>query len=83
MAQFVHPLTGVKLNAITVKRPRLSKSDAVTVFILKMEGVSYTDIVQHLGTNAYRVGEVLRGEVWPEAHMMAIDIKGGDLFTRH
>lgn len=63
MAHFVHPETGVKLNAITVKRPRLSKNDAVTVFLLKMEGVSYTDIVQHLGTNAHRVGEVLRGEV--------------------
>jgi hypothetical protein len=83
MAHSVHPVTGVALNVITVKRPRLSKNDAVTVFMLKMEDVSYTDIVQYLGTNAHRVGEVLRGEVWPEARQIAIDLKGGDLFTRH
>lgn len=81
MAQSTHPITGVPLNDITYKRKRLSQNDAVTAHIMRMQGEPFTDIVQKLGTNANRVGEVLRGDAWPEAHQIAIDKLGGDLFS--
>tara|TARA_R110002110_G_scaffold185221_4_gene392309 strand:- start:2151 stop:2321 length:171 start_codon:yes stop_codon:yes gene_type:complete len=46
--------------------------DAVTAHILRHQGVSYTDIVQMLGTNANRVGDVFRGRTFPEAAMIAL-----------
>ncbi|GLO78509.1 hypothetical protein [Sulfitobacter pontiacus] len=63
---------GIQLNDITVKRKRLTLEDAVTAHILRHQGVSYTDIVQMLGTNANRVGDVFRGRSFPEAAMIAL-----------
>lgn len=72
MAISRHRITGVALNEITIKRKRLSQDDAITVHIMRYEGASYTDIVQRLGTNANRVGEVVRGECHPESAMLAL-----------
>lgn len=74
MAISKHPITGVQLNDITYKRKRLNQDEAVTVHILAKEGHTFTDIVQRLGTNANRVGEVRRGEVHPESAMIALDL---------
>ena len=62
-----HPITGVALNVIARKRRALSFVEAVTVHVLQMQGVTYTDIVHKLGTNANRIGEILRGEEHPNA----------------
>lgn len=67
MAISKHPLTGVELNDITVKRKSLDEAEAVTAHLMRMNGESFTDIVQMLGTNANRVGEVFNGKVWPKA----------------
>ncbi len=72
MAISTHPITGVALNDITIKRKRLTEDDAITAHIMRYEGATYTDIVQRLGTNANRVGEVMRGECHPEAAMLAL-----------
>ncbi len=82
MAQYRHPITGIPLNAIDHKRKRLCKNAAVTAHIMKLQGETFTDIVHKLGTNANRVGEVLRGEVWPDTHQIALDKLGEDLFAR-
>ena len=74
MAITKHALTGVPLNDITLKRKRLTRLDAVTIHILGHEGHSYTDIVQKLGTNANRVGEVRRGELFPESARIALEL---------
>lgn len=82
MAISMHPVTGVPLNDITIRRKAINEEEAVTIHLMKRQGVSYTDIVQHFGTNAHRVGEVLRGEVWPEAAEKAHALSD-DLFARH
>lgn len=69
-----HPITGVKLNVIAHKRRALNFNEAVTAHILKQQGATYTDIVHKLGTNANRVGEVLRGEVHPDASGEALKL---------
>ncbi|MBB3995287.1 hypothetical protein GGR95_002942 [Sulfitobacter undariae] len=74
MAITKHAITGVPLNDITYKRKRLNQDEAVTVHILAKEGNSFTDIVQRLGTNANRVGEVRRGEVYPESAKIALNL---------
>jgi hypothetical protein len=81
MAILMHPVTGVPLNDIAIRRKALDFDEALTVHIMRRQGVPYTDIVHHLGTNANRVGEVLRGEAWPRAGTGAIDMIGGDLFA--
>lgn len=73
MAISKHPLTGVSLNDITVKRKRLDLDEAITAHILKQEGSTFTDVVQKLGTNANRVGEVFRGEEHPTSAMLALN----------
>ncbi len=74
MANDKHPFTGVTLNTISVKRKALSERDAVTVHVMKLQGDTYSDIVHKLGTNANRIGEVLRQEVHPSAHAKAIEL---------
>ena len=74
MAITKHPMTGVELNDITIKRKTLSLDDAVTAHIMRQQGVTFTDVVQKLGTNANRVGEVFRGDVHPQAANIALDI---------
>ena len=74
MAIQVHPVTGVELNEISVKRKRLSFDEAVTAHLLHKQGVPFTEIVQQLGTNANRVGEVFRGDVHPDAAKKALEL---------
>jgi hypothetical protein len=74
MAITKHALTGVPMNDIKFKRKRLNQDEAVTVHILAHEGYSYTEIVQKLGTNANRVGEIRRGEAHPNSAMLALDL---------
>lgn len=77
MATYKHPITGIELNKIEVKRKALNHDEAVTAHILKLQGVSFTDIVQMIGTNANRVGEVFRGELHPDAHHKATETMRG------
>ena len=81
MAISKHPITGVPLNDIVVRRKSLNEEDAVTIHVMKRQGVPFTDIVQRLGTNANRVGEVLRGEAWPRSMATALNVLGDDLFS--
>ena len=74
MAITKHPITGVELNEITIKRKTLNFDEAVTAIIMRQQGATYTDVVQKLGTNANRVGEVGRGRVHPGAAMRALDL---------
>lgn len=67
-----HTITRVKLNDYVVKRRALTFDEAVTAFILRQQGYTFTDIVFMLGTNANRVGEVFRREVHPDAAMEAL-----------
>gem|GEM_PF-1473608 len=62
-----HPITGVEMNIIVKKRRKLTFIEAVTVWVMKLQGVSYTDIVHKLGANANRIGEVIRGDAHPNA----------------
>lgn len=74
MAIEVHPVTGVELNVISVKRKRLTFDEAVTAHLLHKQRVPFTEIVQQLGTNANRVGEVFRGDVHPDAAKKALEL---------
>ena len=74
MAITKHPITGVELNDIKIKRKTLNIDEAVTAHIMRQQGVTFTDVVQKLGTNANRVGEVFRGKVHPDAAMKALDL---------
>ena len=71
MATFPHPVTGVELNPVEIERPALDFDEAVTVWILRLQGVKYHHVAQMLGTNTHRVGEVLRGERHPDAERIA------------
>ncbi|OWU80721.1 hypothetical protein ATO1_08855 [Phaeobacter sp. 22II1-1F12B] len=62
------------MNTISVRRKALSERDAVTVHVMKLQGDTYTDIVQQMGTNANRIGEVLRSEVHPSTHIRAVEL---------
>ncbi|MEL7090240.1 MAG: hypothetical protein AAFN94_00760 [Pseudomonadota bacterium] len=72
MATITHPITGDELNAIAIKRPQLSDQNAVTAWIMRLQGETFTDIVQKLGTNANRVGDVFRGDTHQDAKAKAI-----------
>ncbi|MGI3170003.1 hypothetical protein ACRARG_12660 [Pseudooceanicola sp. C21-150M6] len=73
MATTKHPLTGVILNDLGIRRKTLSYMDAVTAHILRLQGVTFTEIVHMLGTNARRIGEVFRGDLHPEAEAEAVE----------
>lgn len=66
-----HPLTGVELNPMLIERPALNLDEAVTVWVMRLGGTKYQTIAAMLGTNTHRVGEVLRGESYPEAEGIA------------
>lgn len=72
MATYRHPVTGVELNEIPRKRKSLSEAEAVTAHLMRHAGETFTDIVQKLGTNANRVGEVFKGKLHPEAAKKAL-----------
>lgn len=74
MAITKHPLTGVSLNTIEVRRKALDFDDAVTAIILRQQGVEYHVIAQMLGTNTHRLGEVFRREVYPDAWKTALQL---------
>lgn len=71
MATQPHPITGVELNPITIERKALNFDEAVTAHLLRKRGTKYNHVAQLLGTNTHRVGEVLRGEVHPNAESVA------------
>lgn len=68
-----HPITGVKLNRITVKRRELTFTDAVTVHILRQQGKTIKEIARYLGTGETKVRETLRGEVHQGAAHTALE----------
>lgn len=57
-----HPLTGVFLNVISVRRKALDRDDALTAVLLRQQGDAYHVVAQKLGTNTHRLGKVFRGE---------------------
>lgn len=59
MATFNHPVTGVSLNVITIKRTHLNDSEAETTRLLHQEGHPQHIIAAMLGTNQGRVNEAL------------------------
>jgi hypothetical protein len=67
MATFYHPITGVELNSIEVKRPNLTKDEAITAHVLRMNGHKIQTITAMLGTNQGRVMSALNGETYPNA----------------
>lgn len=62
MATMTHPITGVKINPVVIERKSLTFDEAVTAHVMRIQGVKYNIIAQHLGTNTHRLGEVFRGE---------------------
>lgn len=58
----VHPITGVKINAMPIERISLNRKDAVTAFIMRMQGEKYANIAHKLGTNTFRLGPIFREE---------------------
>lgn len=75
MATYRHPITGVELNTIAVKRKALDFEDAVTAHIMRARGVNFAEIAHQLGTNPARVGEVLRGDMHPRAATEALRLR--------
>ncbi|MBN8187590.1 hypothetical protein JF540_12905 [Salipiger thiooxidans] len=71
------------MNDIVVRRKSLDEDDAITAHIMKRQGATFTDIVHRLGTNANRVGEVLRGDAFPQAAEKARNMLKDDLFSAH
>ena len=55
MSTFRHPVTGVLLNRIDIKRKALSEAEAETAKLLRQEGHKLQDIAAMLGTNPGRV----------------------------
>lgn len=76
MATIPHPLTGVELNELTVRRASLGSKAALTACILRLQGWKWQDIAAALGTNTHRLGEVFRGEKYPEAQQQARALLG-------
>jgi hypothetical protein len=74
MATQKHPLTGVELNPIPIERPALTFDEAVTAHVLRLQGDKFTLIAQRLGTNPFRVGEVMRGDKHPGSADAALKI---------
>lgn len=70
----LHPVTGVELNVIPVRRPSLGPDDAVTIFLMVDEGYDKHIIAAMLGTNIARVYEVLNGENHPDAFARACEL---------
>lgn len=67
MAIEEHPLTGVRLNKLEIRRKALDYWEAVTAIILRHQGWEYHHIAHMLGTNTHRLGEVFRREKHPDA----------------
>ena len=76
MALVTHPLTGVEINPVVIERKALSFDEAVTAHVMRMQGVKYNIIAQHLGTNTHRLGEVFREEKHGGSKRAAIAMLG-------
>lgn len=72
-----HPLTGVPLNCIEITRKSLSFEEATTAVILRQRGDHFNVVAFKLGTNPHRIGEVMRGEVHPDARQAALNLLTG------
>ncbi|WP_316857859.1 hypothetical protein [uncultured Cohaesibacter sp.] len=74
MAHVIHPLTGVELNSVDIERKALNFDEAVTAHLMRMQGIKYNIIAQHLGTNTHRLGEVFREEKHVGAKLKASNL---------
>lgn len=63
----IHPITGIRLNALELERVALDYDEAVTAHLMKMQGEKFSRIAHLLGANPARLGEVFRGEKHPGA----------------
>lgn len=60
MAMIRHPVTGVEINVLSVKRPRLlNEAEAETAKLLRADGHKVQDIAAMLGTNPGRIQAVI------------------------
>jgi hypothetical protein len=71
----VHPVTQIELNTIEVERVSLDYQEAVTAHLMRLEGKKFSQIAHQLGTNPARLGEVFRGEKYPDALAAAEKIR--------
>lgn len=76
MSYVIHPLTGVKINELPIRRASLSLPAAITACVLRLQGWKWHDIAAALGTNTHRLGEVFRGEKYPDAEYQARKLMG-------
>jgi predicted XRE-type DNA-binding protein len=53
------------------RRPRLSQTDAITVWLMRWAGTYQHDIAAHFGVNQGRISEVLNGHLWPGSESAA------------
>ena len=67
-----HPITGVRLNPLTIERVSLDFKAAVTAWVMRLQGEKYAVIAQRLGTNTFRLGEVYNQEIHPDAQKAAL-----------
>lgn len=74
MATLKHPLTGVELNEVEIKRPNLEFDEAVTAHVLRLQGRKIQTISAMLGTNQARVADVLKLKVHPKAANAALEV---------
>ena len=74
MATMIHPITGVEINPVVVERKSLAFNEAVTAQIMRLQGIKYNIIAQHLGTNTHRLGEVFRGEKHERSKAVAVQL---------
>lgn len=51
--------------------PRLTYTDAITVWLMRWAGTYQHDIAAHLGVNQGRISEILNGKRWPDAEIAA------------
>ena len=66
-----HPITGVQLTALEIERKALNEEEAITAYVLRLQGEKFSHIAHALGTNTFRLGEVFRGEKHPSARLAA------------
>ncbi|MCA1337371.1 hypothetical protein [Pseudooceanicola marinus] len=72
MATQKHPLTGVTVNELGFTRKSMTFEDAVTAFILRLQGRTVTEMVRIMGISSWRISEVIGGVVHPGAEAEAV-----------
>ncbi|MBR9766150.1 MAG: hypothetical protein GYB53_22210 [Rhodobacteraceae bacterium] len=78
MAMQKHPITDVTVNELGFSGKSFTFEDAVTVFILRLQDHTVTEIVRIMGICSFRVSEVLGGYVHPGAQAEAVNRLRGD-----